>query len=382
MMTGKTRVSGRCLRRLGLLLIYLVAVAVFFEVASRIALSFDTILIRVVAGANDNSSNRLRWVYRHRRQVEIHYVFDQFHPTRGWANRPHVRNARIMRYPDGGHWTVNTNSRGLRGRTEYAQPKPPGTIRIVVLGDSFTFGEEVDDDDTYCAQLNALLAGTEVLNLGVHGYGHDQMLIYLTEEGVGYSPDIVIVGFVTEDVQRNVVQFKDYAKPRFSVSGGRLHLHNRHLHAPEEMIRREFLRSKALDLLVIFYQNARWQWRSTQEEMETVTSALLREMAATSRAAGAVPLYVYLPVLGELAQVSQEPFAGEEWLDAVCRAHGIDMVSLRPAFNAALAASEVFDTTRHWEPAAHRVAARALALALQQRRLVPDRAVAGKEEDP
>ena len=53
-----------------------------------------------------------------------------------------------------------------------------------MLGDSFTFGEDVGDDETYSHHLEQLLPGTEVINLGVHGYGHDQMLIYLREEGI------------------------------------------------------------------------------------------------------------------------------------------------------------------------------------------------------
>jgi hypothetical protein len=59
--------------------------------------------------------------------------------------------------------------------------------------------------------------GTEVLNLGVHGYGHDQMLLYLREEGLRYRPDVVLLGFVQIDMPRNQLSFRDYAKPRFGV---------------------------------------------------------------------------------------------------------------------------------------------------------------------
>src|SRR5262245_50721803 len=41
---------------------------------------------------------------------------------------------------------LSTNSRGLRGGREYALPKPPAIIRIVAVGDSFTFGEGVTDE--------------------------------------------------------------------------------------------------------------------------------------------------------------------------------------------------------------------------------------------
>ena len=45
-----------------------------------------------------------------------------------------------------------------------------------------------------------LLPQAEVINFGVHGYGHDQMLIFFKEEGVKYKPDVVILGFVYQDL--------------------------------------------------------------------------------------------------------------------------------------------------------------------------------------
>jgi hypothetical protein len=50
------------------------------------------------------------------------------------------------------------------------------------------------------------------INMGVHGYGHDQMLILFGEEGVKYEPDIVILGFLPLDMARNVLKFRDFAK--------------------------------------------------------------------------------------------------------------------------------------------------------------------------
>src|SRR5262245_47270071 len=96
--------------------------------------------------------------------------------------------------------------------------------RIVVLGDSFTFGEEVSDTETYPHLLQELLPTVEVINLGVHGYGHDQMLVLFREEGSKYEPSLVVLGFVASDMERNLMGFRDYAKPRFVVTGGELRL--------------------------------------------------------------------------------------------------------------------------------------------------------------
>jgi hypothetical protein len=69
-----------------------------------------------------------------------------------------------------------------------------------------------------------MLPHTEVINLGVHGYGHDQMLILLKKEGVKYEPDIVILGFMPIDMSRYLLKFRDFAKPRFILKGGKLKL--------------------------------------------------------------------------------------------------------------------------------------------------------------
>ncbi len=64
-------------------------------------------------------------------------------------------------------YRVTTNAQGLRMDRELTFPKQKQ--RILLLGDSFTFGK-VDDVDTYPAFLQARLPGREVINAGVSGY--------------------------------------------------------------------------------------------------------------------------------------------------------------------------------------------------------------------
>src|SRR5262249_1689918 len=160
----------------------------------------------------DDTAWRLSFVRRHQsgESPAIFYPFDVHHPTRGWAVRPGLSRARVFN-----NKVLSSNSQGLRGSSEHSYEKPPGTLRILTFGDSFTFGDEVSDNETWPYYLEKLLPGSEVINFGVHGYGHDQMLLYLQEEGIKYHPDIVILGFLPFDMKRNVVSFRDYAKPRF-----------------------------------------------------------------------------------------------------------------------------------------------------------------------
>src|SRR5262249_30227954 len=95
--------------------------------------------------------------------------------------------------------TFRTNSRGLRDR-EHAFQKPPSVTRIVVLGDSFTWGWGVNDDEVYPAVIESLLKGVEVINLGVTAFGTRQEINYLKLEGLRYQPDTVIVGLCLNDI--------------------------------------------------------------------------------------------------------------------------------------------------------------------------------------
>jgi lysophospholipase L1-like esterase len=87
--------------------------------------------------------------------------------------------------------------------------KAPGHFRIVCVGDSTTFGFHCSWEDAWPHQLETVLnqdcewtrknGRTEVLNLGVPGYGPDQSMIALKKFGLAYSPDIVIFQLCLND---------------------------------------------------------------------------------------------------------------------------------------------------------------------------------------
>ena len=287
-------------RRWSGILLYVVGVLLCFESLARLTLSSSWFLNE--AERPYDAYWRLRWIGRHPEVAGVAYGFDIYHRTRGWALKPNVHDM-----PAFGSRTVNSNSKGLRGNAEHAYEKPAGRTRIVVLGDSFTFGEEVSDDETYSSYLQQALPGTEVLNLGVHGYGHDQMLIYLREEGMRYHPDIVLVGFVGADMTRNLLQFRDFAKPRFFLADHGLVLSDSPVPTPEQILGAEFWRPHLLEMSAILYQS--WQWRrgAMHQHVEALTRAILGEMLQTIDAAGATPVFVYLPVRSEVGSERTDP---------------------------------------------------------------------------
>ncbi len=94
------------------------------------------------------------------------------------------------------------NAFGMRDRA-YTQEKPPGVLRIAMIGASHTKGSGVDDDVTYENQLEDRLAletggHVEVLNFSVGGYGPLSRLATLRGKALSFSPDIVIIVGVDE----------------------------------------------------------------------------------------------------------------------------------------------------------------------------------------
>jgi len=136
-----------------------------------------------------------------------HPVFDQTDPVLGNSLIPHAEGWQTRE----GRSFVRINGFGFRD-TERELVKRPGTLRIAVLGDSFTEARQVALEDTFHAVLERALNGTaqlpadsvEVLNFGVSGYGTSQQLLTLRYRVWDFDPDIVLLAFYTgNDVSDN-----------------------------------------------------------------------------------------------------------------------------------------------------------------------------------
>ena len=95
--------------------------------------------------------------------------------------------------------TARTNQSGHRDEFVSVE-KADGVFRILVIGDSFTVGASVGQDDTYAEVLETLLnrsatAAVEVINAGVGGWEPFQYAQYYEHYGWKFSPDLILVGF-------------------------------------------------------------------------------------------------------------------------------------------------------------------------------------------
>jgi hypothetical protein len=125
-------------------------------------------------------------------------------PELGYIPVPYQQGVR--KAPGGFTFKYSNNSLGWRGSWEY-RPVKSTEYRVLFLGDSFTYGIGVNDDQTFAVQVQKALSAAhlsvEVLNAGCPGKGTDYALKCFQTEGQKFHPDLTILGFTVNDYQDN-----------------------------------------------------------------------------------------------------------------------------------------------------------------------------------
>jgi len=322
----------------------------------------------------------------------------QYDPRLGYRLTPnttgHLQSAEFDT-----HFRINAS--GLRMEREVPFEKPPGKRRVLLLGDSFTFGHGVNDRDRFGDKLESLLDGVEVVNMGVWGTGTDQQLLLYEEQGVKYGADLVILCFFTENIQRNASSARLegsgrlVGKPRFVLREGKLVLTNVPVPeiVPDEGKQRrawelrddqlgggiplpfkrvlqhtalyELLRGRLAEPLYDFLGrqgNLLPEYDETREEWK-VTRALLERLAAEVRLNGSAFLLVVVPLPPQVTRnhVDDRP---HRMIRAMGEADKIPVLDLLPGLREAARAGRgtlYFPIDGHWTPAGHTVAAELIA---------------------
>ena len=136
-------------------------------------------------------------------------------------------------------WDCQIAASRIRGPRK-AGLKPAGMFRVIALGDNFTWGIEVKDDECFPHYLEKILQGqraAEVFNMGVGSYGIDQMLLKYLRHGQQLRPDVVVLGIYPHDYDRTRLSFYSYSKPIFRRDGktGQYALENVPVPPPKEV---------------------------------------------------------------------------------------------------------------------------------------------------
>jgi hypothetical protein len=278
-----------------------------------------------------------------------------------------VRLLGLTRPRPSGYAPVNTarpiskprNSLGYRD-LERPLAKPAGAQRIVVLGDSFTWGAGVDFDDAYPQRIERALSRrrgrpVEVVSLALPGFKTDDELAVLEKQGLAYEPDLALLGFVLNDAEDTGSAEKRRAEdwvreraegPRLLDRSALLRFVRLRLWATREN-RRRVLGYRAM------YAEGAPGWVACQKALQT--------MGALCRGRG-VPLVVAVfPLFGNPLDEGY-PFAEvhAKVVAAGARA-GARVVDLLPAYRGLRPDLLVVDAEdEHPNEIAHRIAAKAI----------------------
>ena len=238
---------------------------------------------------------------------------------------------------------VTINSQGFRGPE--LRGRSETRFRVLCVGDSFTFGYGVSDNDSYPRQLERLLReggserDPEVVNSGVQGYATYHEMDFLESRGLTLQPDAVILAVYYNDLE---------ARPEGSYADR----YQKELEQAESTLRHRaprlhwaFRNSAALTLANQIYRarqhgdanQARQTggeaaesdaaWRSMEEE--------LRRFKQLSEEHGFFPLVMVIPVRFQLAAGGAESRYPGEVL-AIAERLGLEAIDLRPVLRAAL----------------------------------------------
>ncbi len=293
------------------------------------------------------------------------------HPTRLFALRPDQR-AFTHDKP------VRINALGLRGG-EVTIPKPEKSYRIVVMGDSVTFGNGVGDGETYSAQLartlhESGLRRVEVINAGIPAYDTWQHALLLEELVISLEPNIVILGFYQNDIspRPNVLRpviGQNGEPPRRGLGAW---LGDRRIALLKK--------SRVLVLAREAYLRARAKWSPSPAAARRMAllkggqhpalqagwrevSGSLDRMRALLDGAGIPFRIVIFPMPEQVWNTEANTSAYQGYFQDIAREIGVPTLDLLPAFRTAISPGKSLYISWDWHPnpEGHQLAAQAIA---------------------
>jgi len=280
------------------------------------------------------------------------------------------RGELVYRYPDNprGYFDRHNqvrgriNAMGFRG-PDVALAKTPGTTRLAFLGDSFTLGVGVMDDDTLPAQVEALLAeekpSCQALNFAVSGHNTPEEVDMLERFVLRFDPDIVVLVFFLNDAERQgTIEFM--SKPTAYVA---LRKSSRFFNLLIGVVEKKIQTQRMIDHYRAGYvAGSTGIWRTRQA---------LARANALARERGFKLLLVVYPVLFRLSE--GYPFDGiHETIRKICSAERIPYLDLKPAFTGvAASALWVHPLDQHPNELAQHLAARRLVSFLISKDWIP-----------
>ena len=269
------------------------------------------------------SRNPVEPVPPQKERVVAERLHTRYDALLGWVNKPNT----VVSNMYGKGLDVTINNLGFRGRTTVNPDQPAGKRRIILSGDSFTFGYGVDDEHTWGNFLKTELDDTEVLKMALGGYGLDQAYLWYQREGDGLPHDVHLFAFITENFRRMTrPRFMGYGKPVLTVRDGALAVENvppPKPHKPAEpsalsaALQRMHLAQIMNELKRRYAQEQADYWAGQAEETARL---MFTELHAMHDKAGRLGALIYLPV--EKDYDGDDSDAWRAWLSEQAKTDG------------------------------------------------------------
>lgn len=266
----------------------------------------------------------------------------------GWVPLPNLFVVR--RNANGDEYPVRTNQDSIRGNGRF--PDDPTVRRLLVLDDSFAFGEGVKIEDRFDNQIIAELKRIAIVDLGVPGYGTDQEIIraqhYLMQLRRDDAVLILFYGNDFADVARTGLAGRP--KPYFSLDKGRLVEHPPRIGWWEDLRDRSYIAS-----IYATAMGERSDYQIRLPQVPDLLAEMIRAFAGSLAERG-----VHLWIAHHGIDVFPMPFDRRAAMARICRLV-TRCIDLDPVLNGK---PHVFLKDGHWTAMGHRIVGARLAQSL------------------
>jgi hypothetical protein len=346
----------------------------FSLVLSSIALSFVVAELAVRTLGNDPKRWQWRNFLTNPAVTEGRWRTLQHDPLLGYVPRPGYSGRH-----NAAHVLMTFDEHGLRVH-DRDRPKPaPQMPPILLVGDSYAMGEEVNDDETVAAHLQEMLQ-RRVLNGGVLGYGMDQIVLRTEALVRQFQPRSVVVSFIADNVRRSQMRMLwGLEKPWFDVVDNGLVLRGVPVPPPAleplDPVRGVLGYSFLIDVIMRRLELEDW-WLKGQperaeeahEEGDTVSCLLMERLQRLAKDHGAHLLLVaqYTPHAWRRQSTEDFEVGVVEPVLACARAAGLSTLDTREAVEAAVRKEGLdrYYVSRHMTADGNRLTAELIAEAL------------------
>ena len=263
--------------------------------------------------------------------------------------------------------TMHTNNHGFRDNKDYRYAKRAQVKRVVLIGDSFSFGNGVEEPGRASNLLEMLLGDAiEVYNLAISNYGLDQAFLMLRERGFAYQPDLVLVGFsdaMFERLSRGVTA-SGWSKPFFKIVDGQLQLNlqpDKAVLAPKSLLEHSYLWE-----LIKIRVSALPPNRAARDAIGAeLTEKILAEIAVASKSHGAQLVVFSINSKYILDRPSDGPPALNRLIDKLARRYDFHFLDLYSSFQGPDYARFFYPIDGHYNLEGHMRVAEELCVGLR-----------------